>query len=397
MKVLLLGIGMQGKAALHDLCASPAVTRVVAADRDLAALRAHLDRCGYGDRVSAVACDADDPAQIDRLFSTHPDVAIDLMPSQYQRLVAESAVRHGVHLVNTFYTSPEVRALDAAARSAGVAILPEFGLDPGIDLVLLGRALACLEDVREIRSYGAGLPEPAAADNPLRYKVTWTFEGVLRTYRRVARYIRDGAVVEVGADDVFNPAHVHRVDVDGLGELEAYPNGDATRYLDAVGPAAGLGLMARYTLRWPGHCAFWKQLVDLHLLDPEPVMVDGVAVDRLRYLARALEPHLRLSDGERDIAMVRIETVGRRGGRPARGVHHGHRPADLATGLTAMSRTVGFTASIGARMIVDGRIAGRGVLSPVRDVPYDRLVGELRRRGIEVTEVIGPREQATAG
>jgi saccharopine dehydrogenase-like NADP-dependent oxidoreductase len=152
--------------------------------------------------------------------------------------------------------------------------------------------------------------------------------------------------------------------------------------------------MARYTLRWPGHCAFWKALVDLHLLDPEPVVVDGVAVDRLRYLARALEPHLRLGDGERDIAMVRIETVGRRDGRPARAVHQVIDRRDLATGLTAMSRTVGFTAGIGAQMIVDGRIAGRGVLSPVRDVPYEPLVGELRRRHIEVTEVIAPWESA---
>jgi len=394
MKVLLLGVGLQGKAALHDLHANPAVQWVVAADRDGAALRAYVAAQGFGNRVSCTACDADEPDQVDRLFAHRPDVAIDLMPSQYQRLVAESAVRHGVHLVNTFYTSPEVRELDGPARSAGVAILPEFGLDPGIDLVLLGRALTCLDDIHEIRSYGAGLPEPAAADNPLRYKVTWTFEGVLRTYRRVARLIRDGAVVEVGADDVFNPAHVHRVAVDGLGELEAYPNGDATRYLDAVGPAAGLSLMARYTLRWPGHCAFWKALVDLHLLDPEPVVVDGVAVDRLRYLARALEPHLRLGDGERDIAMVRIETVGRRDGRPARAVHQVIDRRDLATGLTAMSRTVGFTAGIGAQMIVDGRIAGRGVLSPVRDVPYEQLVSELRRRHIEVTEVIGPGESA---
>ena len=304
MKVLLLGVGLQGKAALHDLHANPAVQWVVAADRDGAALRAYVAAQGFGNRVSCTACDADEPDQVDRLFAHRPDVAIDLMPSQYQRLVAESAVRHGVHLVNTFYTSPEVRELDgpaprrrdgAAHRRAARAMA--FRRDRR------GAPRRRVAGARARAGDGAGLPEPAAADNPLRYKVTWTFEGVLRTYRRVARLIRDGAVVEVGADDVFNPAHVHRVAVDGLGELEAYPNGDATRYLDAVGPAAGLSLMARYTLRWPGHCAFWKALVDLHLLDPEPVVVDGVAVDRLRYLARALEPHLRLGDGERDIAM----------------------------------------------------------------------------------------------
>ena len=86
--------------------------------------------------------------------------------------------------------------------------------------------------------------------------------------------------------------------------------------------------------------------------------------------------------------------ITRRDGRPARAVHQVIDRRDLATGLTAMSRTVGFTAGIGAQMIVDGRIAGRGVLSPVRDVPYEPLVGELRRRHIEVTEVIAPWESA---
>jgi saccharopine dehydrogenase-like NADP-dependent oxidoreductase len=386
MKVLLLGVGMQGKAALHDLCVSPAVSRVVAADRDEAALRAHVAAQGHGGRVTCIGCDADDPAQIDRLFAEHPDAAIDLMPSQFQSRVAESAVRHGVHLVNTFYTSPDVQRLDATAREAGIAILPEFGLDPGIDLVLLGEALRGMDGIREIRSYGAGIPEPAAADNPLRYKVTWTFEGVLRAYRRSAWLIRDGARVEVGADDVFHPRHIHRVDVAGLGELEAYPNGDATRYLDAVPPLPRpLDLMGRYTMRWPGHCEFWKKIVDLGLLDPEPVRVDGMDVDRLRYLARALEPRLRLGDGERDVAVVRIDVRGRRGGRPVRAVYQVLDRRDLATGLTAMSRTVGFTASIGAQMIASGRVSGRGVLSPVRDIPYEAFVAELRDRRIEVT------------
>jgi len=83
-------------------------------------------------------------------------------------------------------------------------------------------------------------------------------------------------------------------------------------------------------------------------------------------------------------------------GRPARAVHQVIDRRNLATSLTAMSRTVGFTASIGAQMIADGRIAARGVLSPVRDIPYDAFVTELRRRHIEVTEMIGPREPAPA-
>jgi saccharopine dehydrogenase-like NADP-dependent oxidoreductase len=143
--------------------------------------------------------------------------------------------------------------------------------------------------------------------------------------------------------------------------------------------------MARYTLRWPGHGRFWRALVDLGLLEDEPVMVDGVAVNRKRFLAAALEPHLQLGPVERDIVILRVEVWGRKDGRRARAVYQLIDRRDLETGLTAMNRTVGFTASIGAQLIGRGAIARRGLLSPVTDVPYDILVDELAKRDIQIT------------
>ena len=126
--------------------------------------------------------------------------------------------------------------------------------------------------------------------------------------------------------------------------------------------------------------------MDLHLLDDEPVEVDGVAVDRRRFLARAIEPHIRLGDRERDVIVLVVEVVGTRGGRRARIRRQLVEYRDLETGLTAMSRTVGFTASIGAQLLGGGRIDGRGLLSTARDVPFDLFAEELARRGIRLRE-----------
>ena len=157
------------------------------------------------------------------------------------------------------------------------------------------------------------------------------------------------------------------------------------KYARVMGIAPSrLRVLGRYTLRWPGHCAFWKKLVDLHLLDPEPVRVDGVAVDRKRFLAAAMGPHIQLADDERDVVIVRIEVVGRQDGERRRAVYQVIDRRDLETGLTAMSRTVGYTASIGAWMIGTGEVTRRGLLSPVKDIPYALLVEELGRRGIQV-------------
>ena len=120
-----------------------------------------------------------------------------------------------------------MKGLADEAKARDVTILPEFGMDPGIDLVLLGEAVRSLDHVEEIISYGAGFPEPEATDNPLKYKVTWTFEGVLKSYWRAGRVIRDGTIIDIKNTEMFCPENIHEIEIEGLGRLEAFPNGDA--------------------------------------------------------------------------------------------------------------------------------------------------------------------------
>jgi saccharopine dehydrogenase-like NADP-dependent oxidoreductase len=311
------------------------------------------------------------------------------MPVVFHNTVAAAAVEHGVHLVNASYATPEMEKLSEKAQGRGVTILPEFGLDPGIDLVLLGEAVRSLDEVEGIITYGAGFPEREAADNPLKYKVAWTFDGVLKSYYRAGRVIRDGKVVEIGASEIFNPQHILEIELEELGRLEAFPNGDALKYADPLDiETSGLRNMGRYTLRWPGHCAWWKTLVDLHFLDDEPVTVDGVAVDRKRFLAALLEPQLQYGAGERDVVIVRIEVTGSKNGERKRLIYQVIDRRDLETGFSAMSRTVGYTASIGAQLIGSGKLTKRGLLSPINDVAYDVLAQELMKRDIQITSQI---------
>jgi saccharopine dehydrogenase-like NADP-dependent oxidoreductase len=364
------------------------VTRVTAADVDVRSLETHAARRGYGQRVACVGLDAGNRRALeDLIVRTRPDVIIDLLPATLVGTVVAAAVAHKVHLVNTLYTRPEVKALAGEAERRGVTILPECGFDPGIDLVLAGRIVRGFDRLVGLRSYGGGVPEASAADNPLRYKVTWTFAGVLNSYRRAGRMIRAGRAIEIGDDDMFRPEHVHQIEIESVGTCEAFPNGDALQYAELLGlELDALEELGRYTLRWPGHCALWLPLVELGLLDDEPVDVGGIPVSPRRFLDAALAPRLRYADHERDLAIVRVEAWGTRGGRAAREVLEVIDRRDLRTGLTAMSRTVGFTASIGAQMIASGEVARRGVLSPLRDLPYDRFCAELARRGILVRQ-----------
>ncbi len=386
MKVLLLGVGLQGKAALHDLAQSENVTEIIAADWDFETLLTYIEGKDYGPIVSCKHVDATSAESLAGLMAQKPDVVIDLLPKAYHNIIATAAVEHGIHLVNTSYITPEMQALADNAEERGVTILPEFGMDPGIDLVLLGEAVRSLDSIEDIITYGAGFPEEQAARNPLKYKVTWTFEGVLLSYRRAGKVIRDGEIIEFDDTEMFNPELIHEIELDGLGRLEAFPNGDAVKYAKLLGiEISGLQNLDRYVLRWPGHCAFWKSLLDLHFLDDEPLMVAGTTVDRKKFLVSLLEPQIQYTEDEQDVVVVRIDVTGTKDGQKKRLIFQSIDYRDLVTGFTSMSRTVGFTASIGAQMIGNGVITKRGLLSPVNDIPYDVFVDELHKRDISIT------------
>ncbi len=389
MEILLLGVGMQGKAALYDLYHNPLVSKIVAADADHQAVITHIKDKGYTSKVVAAKVDATSEDNLRMLIGDNVDVVIDLLPPAFVGKIAKISVEKGVPSVNTFYAVPEVMELAAEAEKKGIAVLPEFGMDPGIDLVLLGQAIRSVDTVEEVMSYGAGFPEPAAANNPIKYKVTWSFEGVLNSYKRAGRVIRNGELVNIPENEMFAKENIHELDVDGLGKLEAFPNGDVMKYINLLGlEASNLKNMGRYVLRWPGHCEFWHTMVGLGLLNNGTVKVDGSEVNRKKYLVNALKDQIKYEDNERDIVLVRIEVIGKKDGKKVQSIYQIIDKRDLDTGLTAMTRTVGFTAAIGASMLGTGKLSKAGILSPINDVPYELFKTELAKRKIEVSETI---------
>ena len=384
MRVLVLGgCGIQGKAAVYDLAATKAVERVICADVNLEPIK---EISGFIDmsKVSTEALDVADTERLDRLFR-QADVVIDLLPRQYLETVCEAAVRAGVSVVNTNYAYP-VAYLDEKAKSAGVAILPECGLDPGIDLVLYGEASRRFDQLNLINSYCGGFPEPSACDNPLKYKVSWVFEGVLSSTKRDSRMIRKGAVVDIPGARQHDPEYIHAVDFPGIGSLEAIPNGDAVFFTDALGVTATIRETGRYSLRWPGWSAFWRPLKQLGFLDETPVAgLDG-NVSPYQMMVKLLGPQLQYRRNEKDLVAMLNVFEGKKDGRPVRLVSRLLIERDLETGFMAMARGVAFPASIAAQMIAGGTITQKGVLSPMKHIPYPAFIDALRTRGIIVEE-----------
>ena len=381
--VLVLGAGIQGRAAIQDLERSPAVDRVIAADLDLAALQRHLEAIG-STKAEAVAVDARDPSALRALMSRRPDVAIALVPVALEPAVAVAAVEAGANLVTTNFAAV-VERLDEDARARGVTIVPEAGLDPGIDLVIVARAQSRFDRIDTLNSYGAGIPAPECRTvNALGYKISWSWEGVLAAYWRAGRVIANGCEMVAARDEIFHPRWRHMVEIDGVGELEAFVNGDAVAVVEKAGIRHSVRTAGRYTLRWPGHCGFWETIAALGLLDDTPR--PDVGISPREFLRRHLEPRLQYGPAERDMIVVRVDVAGTTGGRRSARRYELIDYRDLRTGTLAMSRAVGVPASVVAQMILAGDIDRPGVASPIRDIPSDPFFDALARRGITISE-----------
>jgi saccharopine dehydrogenase-like NADP-dependent oxidoreductase len=383
MKVAVLGgLGLQGRAAIADLVASN-VEEVICVDTrpDGASRLAGLADLS---RVRFVVPEGRAGAALVEL-TQGVDAVIDLLPQPLMREAILAAIETRTPLITTNYAK-SIADLAPAAEKAGVSIVTECGLDPGIDLVLYARAARQFETITAIHSYCGGIPEAKARTGPLSYKVSWNLDMVLMSQNRDSVLVDGGKRVEVSASRQHDNPFIHQIEVDGLGQLEAFPNGDAAHYAAMLGAASGLQSSGRYSLRWPGWSAFWAPLKALSFLSGEPVA--GIGVSPREFLGRLLGPQLQYGADEKDLCVMRNVFRGTEGGRGKTVTSDLVIERDLKSGLFGMSLGVGYPASIVAQMLARGEIAQPGLLNPLQHVPDGRFLQELAERGSRVTETV---------
>jgi len=433
-RVLVLGAGLVSRPLVAHLSRWPDIALTVG-DLDGEKAAHILDGSAHG---RAVAVSTDDDAGVAVLVAD-ADLVVSLLPYTLHVKVAKLAIAHRVPLITTSYVSAEMRALDDAARKAGVLILNEIGLDPGLDHMSAMRAIRRLRDegsrLVSFRSCCGGLPAPEANTNPWGYKFSWSPRGVLAAGSNAARWLEDGRAVDVPGTELF--AHAAAYDVAGVGRLEVYPNRDATAYVATYG-IEGVRTMFRGTLRYPGWCETLHAISRLGLLDatvrpwkagatyaefmeafagpgPGPVLdrvaaragiaVDGPVARRLVWaglfsgrpleqpraapidvLCSRLADALAYAPGERDMVVLRHEFgIVDAGGRDATRVSTLVAFGD-PSGDSAMARTVSLPAAVAARLILDERIAAAGVRIPVDAEIYEPVLDALEPMGIVFRE-----------
>lgn len=382
----------------------------------------------------------DDPAMLEKLVADY-DITVSLLPYKYHSEVAKLCLLHGKPMVTTSYIQPEMMELRTAVKKAGLLFLNEIGLDPGIDHMTAMRIIDHIHSkggkVEEFYSLCGALPAPEAADNPLKYKFTWSPKGVILASRNNAVYLKKGKKVHIDTSDLFKDTFIYNFP--GIGELEVYPNRDSVSFIDIYG-ISETKTMYRGTFRYKGWCETLDVMKSFGMLDDsvknyqnksyadfmgERVGLETTdlknnlakllgtsesitAIKSLEFLGFFSDEKLKyrnaspfditsdrmikkmfLADNECDMVILQHIVLasypdGKREVIKSSMLDYGSPSTN-----TSISRTVALPAAIAVRMILDNKIKAKGVCRPVIPEIYNPVLDELKSLGIEMKEEYG--------
>ena len=376
MKILVLGAGRMGHGAAFDLIHnSPGVERVTVADFDLKKAEAVAVAVGSL-RVDARQVDASNISDITSLMRGH-DSVISCVNYWYNVALSKSAIQTGANfcdLGGNNYIVDEQLALDAEASAAGINIIPDCGLAPGMVSVLAMHGAAKFDQIEEIHIRVGGLPQDPQP--PLNYQLVFSVEGLLNEYLETARVVRNGIITEVPS-----MTELEKLSFDGFPSLEAFQTSGGTSTL----PDSFRGKIRELdykTIRYAGHCDKFKTMIDLGLCSSDEIVVDFQKVKPRKVFGDLLQKHLP-ADGP-DYVLVRLDFVGTKDGTVKKLRYDIVDKFDEATGLSSMMRTTAFPASIIAQMMARGDVLERGATPQEKAIDPEKFVAELTRRNINI-------------
>ncbi|MGA8492329.1 MAG: saccharopine dehydrogenase C-terminal domain-containing protein [Terriglobales bacterium] len=385
---LVLGAGRQGIAAAYDLARFGDASRVTLADLNQGGAQAAADKvnCLAGNPIAdAIGLDVRDENAVRRALKGY-DVALSAVPYFYNLALTQAAIETGVSFCDLGGNTEIVRqqhALDREAQCAGVCIIPDCGMGPGMGNNLAVYAMELVGDPEEVCLYDGGLPQNPQP--PWNYALTFAIEGLTNEYYGGMTILRDGKLFHAPCFTEFE-----MTDVPPIGRLEAFLIAGGA----STAPWSFQGKLRTYqlkVLRYPGTFAQLKAFSDLGLFDLRPVRVNGKEMVPRELFKALFEPQVRVDDVE-DVCIVRAHAKGKKNGQASEAVVEVIDYYDKTTGFTAMQRMTGWHIAIVAGMIAKQEISV-GAIPLELAVPGRAFVREAKRRGFDITERCGPVEK----
>ncbi len=383
---LILGAGRQGTACAYDLARFGEADRIILADANREYAQKSVERLrrllspSNTTQLEAVAVSVQNHSELVDVMRGAAAV-MSAVPYYFNPLVAKAAIEAAVPMCDLGGDIEVVREelkLSNAAKAAGISIIPDCGLAPGMNNLLAVYGMKRLDETNSVQIRCGGLPQTPRP--PLGYRLVFNLEGMLNNYFGKAYVLRRGKVTEIESFTELEEIRFPKP----LGKCEAFVTAGAT----STCPWTFEGRLDSYdykTVRYPGHYVKIKLLRELGLLDRRPVTVKGSPVVPRDLFVKVVGDKIAFPE-DRDLVVLRVICRGRKNRKPAELVLDMLELYDPATGFSAMERTTGFSTGIVAAMLARGEIKDKGVVSLETAVPAGPFVKALNRRGMIVKE-----------
>ena len=357
------------------LSAIPGLRRLLEAGHDVAVWNRTPDKAreAVGDLTSNIH--AFDISNLAELLSP-ADVIVSMLPGDWHVPLAELAISKGAHFVSSSYIAPEMRALDTKAKEAGVALVNEVGLDPGIDhlmahaLVDEYKASESFDATNEVSflSYCGGIPK---TPNPFRYKFSWSPLGVLKALRSPSKSIRDFKEFDVARP--WDAISSYEAPLPAPESFEVYPNRDSLPFMGQYhfGSDWKVKEFVRGTLRLNGWAEAWDHVFK------EVETLEGAAGDaRLKEMSDQFWDDNAYDEGEPDRVVLCVDLKAEKDGAA---VWHKTYVMDAWGDErgTAMARLVSYPVSFAIEAVMNAKIAPGVSAAPSDAALVEKWMGEI--------------------
>ncbi len=436
--ILILGAGLSASSLIRYLLqhAESGGWHVYVVDRDQELVKRKIGDHPFGTALSFNALDPEER----RPELEKADLVISMLPARFHVEVAKDCIELRKNLITPSYVSPEMRALDTEAQNAGITILNEVGVDPGIDHMSAMKILDMIRSrngkIHSFKSFCGGLIAPESDNNPWNYKFTWNPRNVvLAGQGHAACFIEENEYKYIPYNRLFE--RLDTIEIPGTGTFEGYANRDSLSYRKTY-HLEEIPTIYRGTLRKPGYCEAWNVFVSLGMTDDSYKMENSRTLTRRSFLnaflpynpqATVEEKFMTYLGGNKELyskfewlGMFDKEELGISDASPAQllesilvkkwalapkdkdmlvmyheftyddeaGKRHAITSSMVCIGedqtYTAMSNTVGLPVAIAAKMILSGDLKQKGVILPVEKEIYEPVLAELETLGISFTE-----------
>ncbi|MFH0894458.1 MAG: saccharopine dehydrogenase C-terminal domain-containing protein [Bacteroidota bacterium] len=372
MNIAVLGAGLVGGPMAADL----------ATDFDVTLFdfnKTNLDRFNLP-RLKTEVADFSNPETVKEKVKSF-DLVVNALPGFMGFQTFKAVIEAGKNIIDIAFFAEDPLPLDLLAKEKGVIAIMDMGVAPGMSNVLTGYGAHLLDETDTALTYVGGLP--VIRQWPYEYKAVFSPVDVIEEYTRPARYIENGVMV-------IRPAlsDAELMEFPGVGTLESF-NSDGIRSLAFTIKAKNI---KEKTLRYPGHIDKMAVLRETGFFSQEAIDINGTKIRPLDFTAKLLFPKWKLQEGEADLTVMKVIVEGTKAGKKLRYTWDLLDYYDPKSKVHSMARTTGYSATVAARMVLEGKYAVKGVTVPEFIGGHPEcvkfLLDGLKKRGVIYHETI---------